>query len=201
MIWRRSSPQAVGNGRHFLGAPKAPVLPPRKHAFANPLDLVHRIFGPGPLLPPGPGPAHMPSRALRTTLVGPGPASVFRPSPEIPWTRSTLLYQHEATSNADSPQNRVAHCKSCNEQRENRPKPCYSLHAFPTLWRRFVVCMAQVCQVNGAGLKMLYKPAPRFGRICILLAPVCALKSSLLHPWYMSAPLIVQTCAIRRCFC
>ena len=124
------------------------------------LDLVHRIFGPGPLLPPGPGPAHMPSRAFRATLVGPGPASVFRPSPNIPWTRSTLLYQHDATSNADSRQNRVAHCKSCNEQRGNRPKPCYSLHAFPTLWRRFVVWMVLVCHMNGTGVPCRWSRCP-----------------------------------------
>ena len=44
---------------------------------------------------------------------------------------------------------------------------------------------------------MLYMPAPRFGLICILLAPVCMIKSSLRQPSYRPAPLALQTCATR----
>jgi len=74
------------------------------------------------------------------------------------WTRSTHLYQHDATNNAEKPEKCVVRCHDCNEQRGNSPKPCCSLHAFPlygagfTLtwrrfplpWRRFHPPMAQV---------------------------------------------------------
>ena len=70
------------------------------------------------------------------SALGPGPAYI--------WTRSTHLYQHDATNNAEKPEKCVVRCHDCNEQRGNSPKPCCSLHAFPlygaglTLtWRRF----------------------------------------------------------------
>ena len=108
-------------------------------------------------------------KRLAKTRFIPSPAPLGPGSAYI-WTRSTHLYQHDATSNADSPQNRVAHCKSCNEQRGNRPKPCYSLHAFPTLWRRFVVWMVLVCHMNGTGVPCRWCRSPlqlvQVGKCC-----------------------------------
>ena len=45
------------------------------------LDQVHPIFGPGPILPPGPGPGSVPSSALEAIVGGPGPAPGIGPGP------------------------------------------------------------------------------------------------------------------------
>lgn len=45
------------------------------------LDLVHPIFGRGPILPPGPGPSSVPPRPLEATSGGPGPAPEIGPGP------------------------------------------------------------------------------------------------------------------------
>ena len=49
--------------------------------YRSGLDQVHPLFGPGPVLPPGPGPASMPSSAVEATSVGPGPALGIGPGP------------------------------------------------------------------------------------------------------------------------
>ena len=45
------------------------------------LDLVHPLFGRGPILPPGPGPSSMPHRPLEATSGGPSPALGIGPGP------------------------------------------------------------------------------------------------------------------------
>jgi len=55
------------------------------------LDQVQGIFGPGHILPPGPGPATMPHSTFSATLLGPGPAPKITPRPNTPWTRSTQV--------------------------------------------------------------------------------------------------------------
>ena len=46
----------------------------------------------------------------------------------------------------------------CNEQRGNRPKPCYSLHASPLQWRKFPLQMAPASHPDSADF------APRWRR-------------------------------------
>ena len=45
------------------------------------LDQVHPLFGPGPILPSGPGPASGPLSAVEATCGGPGPALEIGPGP------------------------------------------------------------------------------------------------------------------------
>ena len=49
--------------------------------YKDGLDLVHPLFGRGPILPPGPGPSSVPPRPLEATGSGPGPALVIGPGP------------------------------------------------------------------------------------------------------------------------
>lgn len=46
------------------------------------LDQVQPILGPGPILPPGPGPSSMPCSSLKALFVGPGPEDKSGPGPE-----------------------------------------------------------------------------------------------------------------------
>ena len=62
--------------------------------------------------------------------------------------------RHCATSNAEIHEKCVTHCILCNEQRGNRPKPCYSLHASPPQWRKFPLQMAPASHTDGAGLAL-----------------------------------------------
>ncbi len=86
-----------------------------------------------------------------------------------------------ATNNAQIPQNRVAHCKSCNEQRGNRPKPCYSLHASPLQWRKFPLQMAPASHPDGAGFP------PRWRR----------LRPQTLQ-WIVALHVLTHYCGLRR---
>jgi len=52
------------------------------------VDQVQGVFGPGPILGTGPGPASMASTGLGGTSGGPGPGGKIGPSPNVEWTRS-----------------------------------------------------------------------------------------------------------------
>ena len=47
------------------------------------LDQVHPLFGPGPILPPGPGPENVPLSVVEGISGGPGPATGIGPGPTL----------------------------------------------------------------------------------------------------------------------
>jgi len=55
------------------------------------VDQVQGMFGPGPVLGGGPGPASMGSTGLEGTVGGPGPGVKVGPGPKSGWTRSSTL--------------------------------------------------------------------------------------------------------------
>ena len=57
------------------------VLASGTDIYQKGLDQVHPIFGPGPILPPGPGPGSVPPSALEAIVGGPGPVPGIGPGP------------------------------------------------------------------------------------------------------------------------